>query len=84
MRLIGPKHWPSSTDPADETLNTHYADWDYVKTWMEMQKLVGSGKARNLGVSNFGIKHLEAIQAHPGFKVMPAVNQIELHPNCPS
>jgi glycerol 2-dehydrogenase (NADP+) len=49
-----------------------------------MQKLVGAGKTRNIGVSNFGIKHLDAIQAHPGFKVVPAVNQIELHPNCPS
>jgi glycerol 2-dehydrogenase (NADP+) len=49
-----------------------------------MQKLKDSGKVRNLGVSNFGIKHLEALQALPEFSVMPAVNQIELHPNCPS
>ncbi|KAF2667437.1 Aldo/keto reductase, partial [Microthyrium microscopicum] len=75
-------HWPSSTDPSD--LKKHLSDWDYKKTYIELQKLVGTGKIRNLGVSNFGIKHLEAIQALPEFKVMPAVNQIELHPNNPS
>ena len=78
------QHWPCSTDPADATLNTHYADWDYIKTWIEMQKLVGGGRTRNIGVSNFGIQHLNAIYAHPEFKIVPAVNQIELHPNCPS
>jgi len=77
-------HWPSSTDPSDTSLKTHYSDWDYTKTWIEMQKLAGTGKVRNLGVSNFGIKHLEAIQALPEFKIIPAVNQIELHPNRPS
>ncbi|KAJ0387035.1 hypothetical protein COL922a_003186 [Colletotrichum nupharicola] len=51
-------HWPSSTDPDD--LKKHYPDWDYVKTWHELQKLVGTGK------------------------IVPAVNQIELHPCNPS
>jgi len=75
-------HWPCSTDPADG--KKHYPDWDYIKTWIEMQKLVSTGKVKNLGVSNFGIKQLEAIQAHSDFKIMPSVNQIELHPNNPS
>jgi glycerol 2-dehydrogenase (NADP+) len=43
-----------------------------------MQKLPASGRVRNIGVSNFGIKHLETIQAHPDFKITPAVNQIEV------
>jgi glycerol 2-dehydrogenase (NADP+) len=43
-----------------------------------MQKLPASGRVRNIGVSNFGIKHLEAIQAEPSFNIMPAVNQIEV------
>lgn len=75
-------HWPSSTDP--DNLRKHYPDWDYKKTWIEMQKLKESSKVRNLGVSNWGIKHFEAVQAEPGFKFLPAVNQIELHPNNPS
>lgn len=56
-------HWPSSTDPDD--LTKHYPDWDFVKTWHEMQKLVGTGKVRNIGVSNFGITHLEKLLSHP-------------------
>lgn len=60
-------HWPSSTDPAD--LKKHLPDWNFVKTWQEMQKLVGSGKVRNIGVSNFGIKNLEILLNDPSTKV---------------
>lgn len=60
-------HWPSSTDPAD--LKKHLPDWNFVKTWQEMQKLVGTGKVRNIGVSNFGIKNLEILLNDPSTKV---------------
>lgn len=49
-----------------------------------MQKLPATGKVRNIGVSNFGITHLERLLSDPGTKIVPAVNQIELHPNNPS
>ncbi|KAH8895849.1 Aldo/keto reductase [Thozetella sp. PMI_491] len=75
-------HWPSSTDPADRS--KHLEGWDFVDTWREMQKLVGSGKVRNIGVSNFGIQNLEKLLSAPDTKVVPAVNQIELHPSNPS
>jgi len=75
-------HWPCSTDPNDP--NKHLPDWNFVKTWAEMQKLPASGRVKNIGVSNFGIKNLEILLNDPSFKTMPAVNQIELHPNCPS
>lgn len=75
-------HWPSSTDPTN--LDKHLPDWNFVKTWAEMQKLPATGKVKNIGVSNFGIKNLDILLNDPGFKIMPAVNQIELHPNCPS
>lgn len=75
-------HWPSSTDPTD--LQKHYPDWNFVKTWEEMQKLKHSGRVLNIGVSNFGIKNLEILLNDPTCKIVPAVNQIELHPNNPS
>jgi glycerol 2-dehydrogenase (NADP+) len=50
----------------------------------EMQKLPATGKVRNIGVSNFGIKNLEILLNAPTTKIVPAVNQIELHPNNPS
>lgn len=73
-------HWPSSTDPDD--LKKHYPDWDFTKTWAELEKLPASGRVKNIGISNFGIKNLEKLL--PGAKIVPAVNQIELHPNNPS
>ncbi|OQE27312.1 hypothetical protein PENSTE_c004G04341 [Penicillium steckii] len=75
-------HWPSSTDPND--LKKHLPDWNFIKTWQEMQKLPATGKVRNIGVSNFGIKNLEILLNDPSTKIVPAVNQIELHPNNPS
>lgn len=105
-------HWPSSTDPDDK--KKHLPGWDFVDTWREMQKLVGTGKVRAIGVSNFAIKNLEKLLSaesttvsNPPLpkdswskgrigrtdgdadgpclkKVVPAVNQIELHPCNPS
>lgn len=75
-------HWPSSTDPDD--LKKHYPDWNFIDTWRELQKLPETGKVRNIGVSNFDQENLEKLLSHPDTKIVPAVNQIELHPNHPS
>jgi len=75
-------HWPSSTDPTN--LKKHLPDWNFVKTWEQMQKLPASGRVKNIGVSNFAIKNLEILLNDPTCKTTPAVNQIELHPNNPS
>lgn len=60
-------HWPSSTTPED--LKKHHEGWDYVDTWKEMQKLPETGKVKNIGVSNFGITHLERLLSDPSCKV---------------
>jgi len=49
-----------------------------------MQKLPATGKVRNIGVSNFAIRNLEKLLKDPSCKIVPAVNQVELHPNNPS
>lgn len=46
--------------------------------WKGMQESLAEGKVRAIGVSNFGVRDLERLAAHAD--VMPAVNQIELHP----
>ncbi len=51
---------------------------DYVATWRAMIAFRNAGLATSIGVSNFTIEHLQAIIATTG--VVPAVNQIELHP----
>lgn len=48
---------------------------DYLDTWKEMQKCVGLGYARSIGVSNFNISQLKRILTYGGIK--PVVNQIE-------
>ena len=52
------------------------------ETWRAMEESLYAGKCRAIGVSNFTIRHLEALKKTA--KVWPpAVNQIELHPYNP-
>lgn len=57
-------HWPVKTR--------------YVDTWKAMEKLYRDGVVRSIGLSNFLIHHTKDILAM--CEVMPAVNQVELHP----
>lgn len=50
----------------------------FVETWAKMEAIYQSGRARAIGVSNFKKHHLETLRARQ--QVVPAVNQIELHP----
>jgi 2,5-diketo-D-gluconate reductase A len=50
----------------------------YVETWKALCELQADGRARSIGVSNFTVENLEQIIEATG--VVPAVNQIELHP----
>lgn len=61
-------HWP---------LPTRYGG-DFVSTWKVLEEFRADGRARSIGVSNFQIDHLQRIADEAG--VLPAVNQIELHP----
>jgi len=47
-----------------------------------MQKLLDAGKVRNIGVSNFQIRHLEKLLGDPSCKIIPAVNQLEVRAQC--
>ncbi|MDT0200316.1 aldo/keto reductase [Nocardioides sp. AE5] len=53
-------------------------DGDYVSTWQAVAELTRDGRAKSVGVSNFEPDHLERIISETG--VVPAVNQIEVHP----
>jgi 2,5-diketo-D-gluconate reductase A len=61
-------HWP---------LPTLYGG-DFVSTWKTLEEFKADGRARSIGVSNFQVDHLERLAAE--CDVVPAVNQIELHP----
>jgi len=59
-------HWPC---PQQEL---------YLESWKALIRLREDGRARSIGVSNFAPEHLDRIIQETG--VVPAVNQIELHP----
>lgn len=90
-------HWPvplnasSITDgnyltfprTADGKIDIDIEEWNFIKTWEKMQHLPKSGKTKAIGVSNFSIKNIEALlAANPDF-IVPAANQIEIHPQLP-
>ena len=62
-------HWPQ---PARDL---------YVDTWRALEQLYADGRARAIGVSNFTPEHLDRVLAEG--TVVPAVNQVELHPGFP-
>jgi diketogulonate reductase-like aldo/keto reductase len=59
-------HWPT---PARDL---------YRESWKAIEKLVADGRIRAAGVSNFQPAHLDRLIA--GSDLVPAVNQVELHP----
>ena len=59
-------HWP------------HPGEGRFVAAWEALVRLREAGKTRSIGVSNFLPEHIDAIVEATG--VVPAVNQIELHP----
>jgi diketogulonate reductase-like aldo/keto reductase len=50
----------------------------FIETYRALERLYHEGRVRAIGVSNFQIHHLE--QLLEATEVVPAVNQIELHP----
>jgi 2,5-diketo-D-gluconate reductase A len=61
-------HWPLPERPGS----------DYVARWKVLEEFKADGRARSIGVSNFQVEHLRRLAAE--CEVVPAVNQIELHP----
>ena len=53
----------------------------YVETWRAFEEIHADGRARAIGVSNFEPEHLERLLDET--EVVPALNQIELHPRLP-
>ena len=50
------------------------------ETWEALESLYEEKKVRNIGVSNYYVKHLKSLLEKCNVK--PVINQIELHPLC--
>ncbi|MFI6901940.1 aldo/keto reductase [Nonomuraea sp. NPDC050394] len=53
----------------------------YLQAWKSLEKIYRNGRARAIGVSNFGVEHLTRLIDEA--EITPSINQIELHPNFP-
>ncbi|ORY25638.1 putative NADP(+) coupled glycerol dehydrogenase [Naematelia encephala] len=83
-------HWPVRTvengtvklfpTKPDGSRNIDW-EWDQADTWRQMEALVEKGKVKAIGVSNVSEILLEKLSKT--WKIVPAVNQIEIHPYLP-
>jgi len=53
-----------------------------VSNWLGMQELRQQGIAKSIGVSNYAAHHLQELLSDSRATVVPAINQIEIHPFC--
>ncbi|KAJ6495690.1 aldo/keto reductase [Mycena vitilis] len=87
-------HWPLGKIPGrffaalvDGKVLSPEEQPTFVETWKEMEELLeikdsnGNSKVKTIGVSNFSIKNLERLLPH--CSIVPATNQVELHPCLP-
>lgn len=94
-KLNNPNHQPDeariSFRQSLEDLQTDYVDlflihWplptlfggDFLTTWLTLEEFYEDGRAKAVGVSNFLPEHLDVLTS--GSDLVPAVNQIEIHP----
>jgi glycerol 2-dehydrogenase (NADP+) len=83
-------HWPVAMNPngnhpffpttADGSRDVDFSR-HHVDTYLDMEKLVHTGKVKAIGVCNYSVMYLEQLLARAS--IFPAVNQIENHPLLP-
>jgi len=79
-------HWPFPNHHAPSVdVNSRdphavpYIHENYMKTWRQMEKLVGMGLVRHIGTSNMTVPKLKLLLRDA--KIKPAANEMELHPH---
>lgn len=82
-------HWPFCFKSDPKTGSTLYDEHgvaviddscEIEDTWLAMEELVHAGLVKNIGVSNFTPTLLQRILDISNLKIVPVVNQVELHP----
>ena len=65
-------HWPATVSACD--------NWQEInaETWRGLEKLYKEGYVKSIGVCNFKVHHLEALQQTA--EILPQINQVECHP----
>jgi diketogulonate reductase-like aldo/keto reductase len=83
---FGRRHLKPSFEESLQNLKTDYIDLLLLhfpvtflrkNAWLELEEIQAAGQAKSIGVSNYTIRHLEEMKDYA--KIVPAVNQVELH-----
>jgi len=83
-------HWPVAMNPngnhekfpkLPDGSRDLSLDRSHIDTYLDMEKLLQTSKVKAIGVCNYSVRYLKALL--PKVSVMPAVNQIENHPQLP-
>lgn len=86
LKHFGPRHLRASFEKSLVALQTDYVDLLLLhfpvtvlrrRAWQTLEELQATGRVKNIGVSNYTVKHLEDMERYA--KIVPAVNQVELH-----
>jgi len=73
-----PADWVNDPNVPELNKMIPYTDVSYQMTWEAMEKLVGEGKCKDIGVCNIGTSMIRQVFAFS--KIKPAVLQVEMHP----
>ena len=87
VQSIADRKFEEGVESSLAALKTDYIDlyllhWpvtNFADAWRTLMKYYEQGALRAIGVSNFQVRHLQKLEAEG--LVLPAVNQIELHPS---
>jgi alcohol dehydrogenase (NADP+) len=75
-----PNFHPPKCDVTSRNPNAvPYIHENYMKTWLQMEKLFSEGLVKNIGMSNMTIPKLNLLLRDANIK--PACNEMELHPH---
>lgn len=86
------QHWPVAIPPGDELMPTDengfrkvlpFEEWNYIDTYKGMQPLIELGLTKAIGISNYTIPKIEKLLNDPEITIVPACNQVEMHPCLP-
>jgi methylglyoxal/glyoxal reductase len=80
MRAFDTSHRRLGLDQIDLFLLHWPVPGRRVQSWRALERILGEGRCRAIGVSNYMVHHLEELLSQA--QILPVVNQIELHPWC--
>jgi glycerol 2-dehydrogenase (NADP+) len=78
LEYRGPNEKIPTREDGSRALDTERS---FIETWADMEKVHKSGKAKAIGVSNVSIEYMKELLNKAN--VVPAANQVELHPYLP-